>query len=71
MMMATTIAGERVDFDEDDDKDPNGKDNDDLIFDTTTNLWSDKFLAGRGVILTMMMTATTTATTMTKTTVNE
>jgi hypothetical protein len=36
------------------------KDNDDLIFDTTTNLWSDAFLAGRGVILTMVTTATMT-----------
>ena len=36
------------------------KDNDDLIFDTTTNLWLDAFLAGRGVILTMMTTATMT-----------
>ena len=38
MTTATTMAGERVDSDEDNDKDPNGKDNDDLIFDTTTNL---------------------------------
>ena len=30
------------------------------FFDTTTNLWLDAFLAGRGVILTMMTTATTT-----------
>jgi hypothetical protein len=36
------------------------KDNDDLIFDTTTNLWLDAFLAGRGVILTMMTTETMT-----------
>ena len=42
------MAVERVDSDQDDDKDPNGEDNDDLIFDTTTNLWSDAFLAGRG-----------------------
>ena len=42
------MAGERVDSDEDDDKDPNGEDNDDLIFDTTTNLWLNAFLAGRG-----------------------
>ena len=28
------------------------------MFDTTTNLWSDAFLAGRGVILTTMTTAT-------------
>jgi len=39
---------QRVDSDKDDDKDPNDKENDDLIFDTTTNLWSDAFLAGRG-----------------------
>ena len=31
------------------------------FFDTTTNLWSDAFLAGRGVILTLMTTATTMA----------
>ena len=30
--MATTMAGERVDSDKVDDKDPNGKDNNDLIF---------------------------------------
>ena len=48
MTTATTLAGERVDSDEDDDKDPNGEDHDDLIVDTTTNLWSDAFLAGRG-----------------------
>ena len=35
------------------------------FFDTTTILWSDAFLAGRGVILTMMMTATMTTKTMT------
>ena len=29
------------------------------FFDTTTNLWSDAFLAGRGVILTTMTTTTT------------
>ncbi len=48
MTTATTMAGERVDSDKDDNKDPNGEDTDDLIFDTTTNLWSDAFLAGRG-----------------------
>ena len=57
MTMATTMAGERVDSDEDNNKDPNSEDNNDLIFDTTTNLWLDAFLAGRGVILTMMTTA--------------
>ena len=30
------------------------------FFDTTINLWSDAFLAGRGVILTMITMATTT-----------
>ena len=55
---------QRVDSDKDNDKDPNGEDNDDLIFDTTTNLWSDAFLAGRGGdfgFLTTMTTATTMA----------
>ena len=33
---------------EDNNKVTNGKNNDYLIFDTTTNLWSDAFLAGRG-----------------------
>ena len=32
MTMSTTMAGERVYSDKDDDKDPNGKDNDNLIF---------------------------------------
>jgi hypothetical protein len=31
-----------------------------LFFDTKSNLWLDAFLAGRGVILTMMTMATTT-----------
>ncbi len=39
---------QRVDSDKDDNKYPNREDNDDLIFDTTTNLWSDAFLARRG-----------------------
>ena len=30
------------------DEDPNSKDSNDHIFDTTTNLWSDAFLAERG-----------------------
>jgi hypothetical protein len=78
MTTATTMAVERVDFDQDDKKDPNGKDNDNLIFDTTTNLWADAFLAGRVVVsngddngnndgrgegLLMTTTATTTTTT--------
>jgi hypothetical protein len=32
MTPATTMAGERFYSDEDDDEDPNGEDNDDLIF---------------------------------------
>ena len=36
------------DNDEDPNSEDNGEDNDDLIFDTTTNLWSDAFMAGRG-----------------------
>ena len=43
--------GRGVDSDENDDKDPNGNDGDEnnnLILDTTANLWSDAFLAGRG-----------------------
>ena len=43
-MMMTSIAT----VNEDNDKDTKGEDNNDLIFDTTTNLWSDAFLAGRG-----------------------
>ena len=41
--MTTTTA-----MNEDNNEDTNGKNNGDLIFDTTTNLWSDAFLAGRG-----------------------
>ena len=49
MTMATTMAGERVDSDKDDDttKTPTAR-SIDLIFDTTTNLWSDAFLVGKG-----------------------
>ena len=36
-----------VDNNEDPKSEDNGEDNDYLIFDTTTNLWSDAFLAGR------------------------
>ena len=43
MMMTATAT-----VNEDNDKDTSGGDNNDLIFDTTTNLWSDAFLAGRG-----------------------
>ena len=70
MTTATTMAGERVYSNKDNDKDPNGKETLTSFIDTTTNLWLDAFLAGRGVISTLMMTATTTATTTTKTTVN-
>ena len=48
MTTATTMSGRGVDSDEDNDEDPNGKDHNDLIFDTTINLWPDAFLAGRG-----------------------
>ena len=48
MTTATTMSGRGVYSDKDDNKDPSGEDSDDLIFDTTTNLWSDAFLAGRG-----------------------
>ena len=41
------------------------------FFDITTNLWSDAFLAGRGVISTMMTKVTTTTKTKTTTAVNE
>ena len=45
MMMTATAT-----VNEDNDKDTNGEDNNDLIFDTTTNLWSDAFLAGWVVV---------------------
>jgi hypothetical protein len=49
MTTATTMAGERVDSDEDNNTTKTTKvRSNDLIFDTTTNLWSDAFLAGRG-----------------------
>ena len=50
MKTTTTMAGERVDSDEDNDttKTPTAR-SIDLIFDTPTNLWSDAFLAGNGV----------------------
>ena len=49
MKTAQTMAGERVDSDEDNDttKTPTAR-SIDLIFDTTTNLWSDAFLAAKG-----------------------
>ena len=37
-----------VDSDKDNGGDPNGEDSVTSFFDTTTNLWSDAFLAGRG-----------------------
>ena len=50
MTTATTMAGERVDSDEDNDttKTPMERKTSTSLFDTTTNLWSDAFLAGRG-----------------------
>ena len=79
--MMTTVTST---VNEDNDKDTNGKDNNDLIFYTTTSLWSDAFLAGRvvdfnnddagnndgrGEGLLMTTTATmTTTTTMARTT---
>ena len=42
------LLGPLVVRDEDDDEDPNGEDYDTSFFDTTTNLWPDAFLAGRG-----------------------
>ena len=61
MTTATTMSGRGVDSDKDNDKEPNGKDSDDLIFDKTTNLWSDAFLAKRGVISKMMTMANNNA----------
>ena len=50
MKTATTMAGERVDSDEDDNTTKTLTARSiDLIFDTPTNLWSDAFLAGNGV----------------------
>jgi hypothetical protein len=50
MTTATTMVGERVDSDEDNDttKTPTARTTLTSLFDTTTNLWSDAFLAGRG-----------------------
>ena len=44
----TTTTTVNEDNDEDPNSEDNSEDNDDLIFDTTTNLWLDAFLAGRG-----------------------
>ena len=43
----TTKTTTTTTVNEDNDKYTIGEENDDLIFDTTTNLWSDAFLAGR------------------------
>ena len=52
MSTKTTKTMTKMTVNKDNNEDPNSKDNsedkDDLIFDTTTNLWSDAFLAGRG-----------------------
>ena len=48
MMAATTTTKTRGDFDDHDDSNNDHKDNVNLIFDSTTNLWSDSFLQGRG-----------------------
>ena len=42
----TTMGSEEND--EDPNSEDNSEDNNNLIFDTTTNLWSDAFLAERG-----------------------
>ena len=44
----TTKTTTMTTVNEDNNKDTKGEDKDDLIFDTTTNLWSDAFLAGKG-----------------------
>ena len=61
MATATTMAGERVDSDKDNDttKTPTARTTTTSFFDTTTNLWSDAFLVGKGVISTTMMTTAT------------
>ena len=46
MTMATTTSNTTM-VNNYNDKDPNCEDNEDPIFDTTTNLWSDAFLAKR------------------------
>ena len=51
MMTTVTTATKTkttMTMNEDNDKETNGKDNKILFFDTTTNLWSDAFLAERG-----------------------
>ena len=47
---ATTMAGERVDSDKNDrmTMTPTARTRTTSFFDTTTNLWADAFLAGRG-----------------------
>ena len=50
MTTTTTMVGERVDSDEDDNtiKTPTARTTLTSLFDTTTNLWLDTFLAGKG-----------------------
>ena len=48
-MMMRTVTTTMKTMNEDNDEDTNCEDNDDLIFDTTTNLCSDAFLAGSGL----------------------
>ena len=66
MSTATMTKKRRGDFDDDDDGNNGHKDDDNnnarttltSFFDTTTNLWSDAFLEGRGLISMAMTTAT-------------
>ena len=48
MMTTVTTTTKTTTVNKDNGKDTNGEDNNDLIFDTTTNLWSDAVLDGRG-----------------------
>ena len=50
-MTTVTTTSKTTMVNNDNDKDPNCKDNNDLIFDTTTNLWSDAFLAKVKIVL--------------------
>ena len=49
-MHSWTVTATMKTMNEDNDKDTNCEDNDDLIFDTTTNLWLDASWQGGGVI---------------------
>ena len=62
------MVGERVDSDEDNDttKTPTARTTLTSLFDTTTNLWLDAFLAGRGGDFDNDDTTTTKTTTTTK-----